>query len=425
MSERTLPAAERARDYSPASPGRGRDHAPAPEAERRPPPAAAALWIKGLAPLVLLALLVFAFLRIGPVGVFRGAFPPVEELTVERITLPRPGEMRVRVVNGGPEPVTIAQVLVDDAAWVHRVEGDRRVGRLESRQITIPYPWVDGEPHVVKLVSSTGLTFEGTIAVATQTPSPDARYLTTFALLGLYAGVIPVFLGLLWFPFLRGVRREWLDFFLSLTVGLLVFLGADALAEAFETAARVAGAFQGLGLILLGAIGTPLALAALGRWRGKGRDARSPLYLATLIALGIGLHNLGEGLAIGAAYATGEIALGTFLVVGFLLHNTTEGFGILAPLARERPTLGQLALLGALAGVPTIFGAWIGGFTYSPVWTTLFFAIGAGAIAQVVVELWRLLTRSPESAGLTAPRNVAGLLAGLLIMYATGLLVAA
>jgi zinc transporter ZupT len=262
------------------------------------------------------------------------------------------------------------------------------------------------------------------VAVATLSPAVDGRYLGTFALLGVYAGVIPVLIGLLWLPFVRGVGRHWVDFFLSLTIGLLVFLGVDALAEALETAALVPGAFQGLSLVLLGVAGTPLAIAALGRWRARHGAERSPLYVATLIAFGIGLHNLGEGLAIGTSYATGEIALGTFLVIGFLLHNTTEGLGIVAPLAAERPGIGRLLLLGALAGVPTVLGTWLGAFAYSPVSTTLFFAIGAGAIVQVVYELWRLFARR-GGAGLTAPLNTAGLLAGMLIMYATGLLVTA
>jgi zinc transporter ZupT len=382
------------------------------------------LWLKGLAPLVLLAVLVVVFLRFGPLGVLRQAFPPVEELTVERITLPEPGVMQLHVVNGGPEAVTIAQVMVDDATWAHSLDGAREIGRLQSRVITVPYPWVEGEPHVIKLVSRNGVTFEADVAVATQTPSVDTRYLATFALLGIYVGVIPVLLGLLWLPFLRGIDRKWVDFFLSLTVGLLVFLGADAVAEAFENAARVPGAYQGLGLIVIGLIATPLAIAALGEWRRRHRGGQSAFYVALLIAIAIGLHNLGEGLAIGSAYATGEIALGTFLVLGFLLHNTTEGLAIVAPVASERPTLGQLAVLGLVAGVPTILGAWIGGFTYSPVWTTLFFAIGAGAIIQVVFEVWKLFSRrSAEGFGLTAPLNAAGLVAGLMVMYLTGLFV--
>jgi ZIP family zinc transporter len=382
------------------------------------------LWLKGLAPLVLLAALVAVFIKFGPVGVFQQSFPPVEELTIERIRLPERGVMEVQVVNGGPEPVTVAQVMVDDANWVHELDGSRTIERLQRRTIRIPYPWVEGEPHAVTLVTSTGLTFSGDVAVATLSPSVDARYLSTFALLGIYAGVIPVFIGLLWLPFVRSVNRRWIDFFLSLTIGLLVFLGVDALVEAIETSGRISGAFQGPALVLFGVLGTPLVLAALGQWRGGLGKERSPIQVATLIALGIGLHNLGEGLAIGTSYATGEIALGTFLVIGFLLHNTTEGLGIVTPLADQRPRLSSLVLLGALAGVPTVLGAWFGGFTYSPVWTTLFFAVGVGAIAAVVYELWRLFRRRSD-AGLTAPLNVAGLLVGMMIMYATGLLVPA
>ncbi len=412
MSKLELPVETEARASRPAQP---------PLAEQR---SGWPLWFKGLAPLVLLAALVAVFLQVGPVGVFRKSFPPVEELTIERIRLPEHGVMEVQLVNGGPEPVTVAQVMVDDANWVHRVDGSRTIERLERRTITIPYPWVEGEPHTVSLVTRTGLTFVGHVAGATLSPAVDARYLTTFALLGLYAGVIPVFIGLLWLPFVRAIDRRWIDFFLSLTMGLLIFLGADALGEAMETSGLVAGAFQGPALVLLGVVATPLILAALGRWRGGLRQERSALQVATLIALGIGLHNLGEGLAIGASYATGEIALGTFLVIGFLLHNTTEGLGIVTPLADQRPRPASLLLLGALAGLPTILGAWIGGFTYSPTLTTIFFSVGVGAILAVVYELYKLFSRR-AGAGLTAPLNTAGFLLGLLIMYGTGLMVPA
>lgn len=397
----------------------------APPPGQTPRHSTRSIWLKGLAPLVLLAVLVTLFLRFGPLGVLRQAFPPIEELSIERVTLPEPGRIEVHVVNGGPEPVTIAQIAVDDATWTHTLDGPRTIGRLEKRVFTIPYPWVEGEPHIIKLISRNGIVFEGDIAVATQSPKADARYLSTFALLGIYVGVVPVLLGLLWLPFLRSINRKWVDFFLSLTVGLLIFLGVDAIAEALQNAGRVAGAYQGLGLVLIGLLGTPLAIAAFGEWRRRrSRNVPSGFYVALLIAIAIGLHNLGEGLAIGSAYATGEIALGTFLVLGFLLHNTTEGLAIVAPVAAERPTLGKLVVLGLVAGVPTIIGAWVGGFTYSPVWITLFFAIGAGAIVQVVFEVWKLFARQADKgAGLSAPLNAAGVLAGLLIMYATGLFV--
>lgn len=393
------------------------DVAPAPSGARR-------LILAGLIPLALLAAFVVLFLRYGPLGVFEAAFPPVEKLTIDRVVL-RPGEMIVTVTNGGPQEVTVAQVMVDDAYWAHEIRPNRTIPRLGRATITIAYPWVEGEPHAIKLLTSTGLTIEHEVAVATETPQADARYLLTFTMLGVYVGVVPIFVGLLWYPFLRRVGRRWLSFFLSLTGGLLVFLGVDTLTEALEVRALVPGAFQGTGLVTLGVVGTILAMTVLVRRTtgrtGEGASAR--LLLAYLIALGIGLHNLGEGLAIGAAYAIGEIALGSFLVLGFMLHNTTEGLGIAAPIATERPALVHFLWLGLLAGAPTILGAWIGGFVYSPTFATLFLAIGAGAIFQVVYELGRLVVRQAGDELLTA-MNFAGFATGLLVMYVTGLFVA-
>lgn len=400
-------------------------------------PSGARLALRGILPLLLLGLFVVGFLRWGPVGVFQAAFPPVEELTIERISFPEEGLIRVDVVNGGPEPVTLSQVMVDEAYWDFRTDGDATIPRLSRRTLSIPYPWVDGEPHEISLVTSTGLTFVEEVAVATRSPSPDARYLGTFALLGAYVGVFPVFLGLLWFPFLTGIRKRWLDFFLSLTMGLLLYLGADALAEALEITERVASAYQGVGLVVLGLVGTPLLIEGIGRLHSRrggsgdgsgsgsaGSDTKAgALRVAFLVALGIGLHNLGEGLAVGTAYASGEIALGTTLVLGFLLHNTTEGVGIVAPLAEERPGIWPLVLLGAVAGLPTIVGTWIGGFSYSPVATVFFLAVGAGAVVQVVWTLYKLLAGRSEG-GLAAPLNAGGLIAGLAVMYLTGMLVA-
>jgi len=312
--------------------------------------------------------------------------------------------------------------MVDEAYWEFSMAPGHTVPRLGQAIIAVPYPWVEGETHHLKLVSSTGLTFEHTIEVATATPTVDARYLATFTLLGIYVGVIPVLLGLLWFPFLRQLDQRWIAFFLSLTAGLLLFLGVEAVHDALETAGTLPPAFQGVGLVLVGLVITVLILVAVSRRVTSGADAvQRRLAIAFLIALGIGLHNLGEGLAIGAAYSLGKIALGTFLVLGFTIHNTTEGLGIVAPIARDRPAVRTLALLGILAGVPTILGSWIGGLNYSPVLATLFLAVGAGAIFQVVYELLKLMIGERPALGY----QVAGFAAGLLVMYITGLFVAA
>ena len=381
-------------------------------------------WIWFALPLVLLGALSLVVIKGGMLSRLARGVPPVEELTVDRVRL-TPGHLTLTVVNGGPEPVTVAQVMVDEAFWQFTMTPARTVPRLGRATIAIPYPWVVGEPHQVKLVSASGITFDHEIPVAMETPSADARTLFALALVGVYVGVLPVAIGLLWLPFLRQLERRWIHFALALTAGLLIFLVADALHEALETAERVAGAYQGTGLVVLATLGMWLflqAAAGIGK-RDTGNAVAERLRLAYLIALGIGLHNLGEGLAIGAAYAQGAVTLGAFLVAGFMLHNTTEGLGIVAPIAQDRPGFRTLALAGLLAGGPTIIGAWLGGLAYSPLLGALCLGVGAGAILQVLGVLYRLVARETP-AGLWTPLNALGVVAGLLVMYGTGLLVA-
>src|SRR3990170_8106939 len=109
-------------------------------------------WVWGLLPLLLLAALVVVLLRFGPLGVFQAAVPPVEELTIDRVRL-EPGRFVIHVTNGGPAPVTIAQVLVDDAYWQFERSPGPTVPRLGTTTITLEYPWVEGEAHRLKLLS--------------------------------------------------------------------------------------------------------------------------------------------------------------------------------------------------------------------------------------------------------------------------------
>lgn len=330
--------------------------------------------------------------------------------------------MEVDVINGGPDPVTIAQVLVDDAYWQFDIEPRNTLDRLEGATIHLNYPWVQNEPLPITLITSTGVTFGTEVEVAVQTPGVDGRTFLAYGLLGIYVGVVPVILGMLWFPFMRRIDRKWMNAVLALTIGLLIFLFVDTLLEALELAAVVPGVFQGVPVVFFGTLLSLGVLLAVGQRQGE----RSPLAIATLIALGIGLHNLGEGLAIGAAFATGAAALGSFLVIGFTLHNITEGVGIAAPMLRgERPSLLTFFWLALLAGSPAILGTWIGGLAFSPFLATLFLSLGAGAILQVIWEVGKLLVK--ESRQQTRPAltwlNFAGATAGILIMYLTAFLV--
>jgi ZIP family zinc transporter len=311
--------------------------------------------------------------------------------------------------------------------------------RLGRATLHIPYQWIYAEPHRILLVTSTGLTFEGQVPVATLTPQPGQREFMGYGLLGVYVGIIPVTLGLLWYPVMKRMEHRWLGFILALTVGLLVFLLMDTFLEILEIGAELPGVFQGVPLALFAALLTWLAIVAVSA-RQSRRDEKAKTtrvngaYLAVLIALSIGLHNFGEGLAVGAAFALGEAALGSFLVIGFILHNITEGIGIAAPLVPNRrseddlhhaPSLLTFASLALLAGFPAVLGAWIGGFAFSPLLGTIFLGIGLGAIWQVIVEVTGLLRRYAErdNTNWISWINLTGFLLGLAIMYFTAFLV--
>jgi zinc transporter, ZIP family len=400
--------------------------------------------IFALLPLVLLGALIALIVWSGPADAVRGEnYPPVERLTFQRVALEE-GAIVATVLNDGPDAATIAQVQVDDAFWTFSASNGQTLGHLGRTTLRIPYPWVEGEAHVVKLLTSNGTPFEHEIAVAVLTPKANARFFGIFTLIGLYVGVVPVAIGLLWFPFLSRLRPRAMDFLLALTIGLLAFLLVDGAQEGLESAAVLPESFQGVVLFVMTAFGAYLLLEWVGallksRRRpatggdGEGNEAllrrterEQGWVLALLIAVGIGLHNFGEGLAIGSAFALGEATLGTLLIIGFTLHNTTEGLAIVAPLARERQkvSVGQLVKLGVIGGVPTIAGAWLGGFVYSPVWSVLFLAIGVGAIAQVIGQIATQMGRdlTIRRAFATTP-VLSGLLAGFAVMYVTGMLV--
>jgi zinc transporter, ZIP family len=392
--------------------------------ERGEPSARLPAWALGLVPLGLIAAALAAFALLGGPGLGDRTGPPIEDLVVERTVL-RPNEIQLSVRNDGPDAVGVSQVAVNDA-YVNFSPQSPEIGRLGETTLTIPYPWVEGEAYEIFLLTSTGGTIEHTIDVATETPAADADFYGLMALLGIYVGVIPVALGMLWLPFVRRIAATWLRALMALTIGLLLFLVIDATAEGIDVATGGSQAFGGATLVFLGALASYLALSGVdGYVRSRGERAAAAgaagSYLALLVAIGIGLHNLGEGLAIGSSYAVGALALGTFLVVGFAIHNTTEGLAIVAPLAARPPGFARLAGLGLIAGAPAILGAWIGAAAFNSSVAAFLLGAGAGAIVQVVQQLLPAI-RDPDGRALH-PVSVAGMLAGLLVLYVTSLLV--
>jgi len=375
-----------------------------------------------LLPIILLAGVIFLFLSTGG-GLDLQSAAPVENLTIERYKL-SPTKIEIFVRNAGPEPLTISTLIINDAVWPFSVSPSNTIPRLGKGTVHLEYPWVYGEAYGITLFTSNAITFEVEIPVAFETPQPNSRTFWSFTLIGLYVGVIPVFLGIFWFPVLRQLGRRWMVFLMAITAGLLIFLGLDTLVEALENAAHVPSPFQGIGLVGVGAVATFLLLDAISRKQtSSGRDETDQrLSLAYMIALGIGIHNLGEGLAIGAAYNIGEIALGTFLVVGFIIQNITEGLGIIAPVLRDKPGIRSLVWMGLIGGAPAILGAWIGGFSPSPTLATLFLAVGTGAIFEVVYEIAKLIQKDTEKQAM--PMTVfSGVLSGMMLLWVTGLLI--
>jgi ZIP family zinc transporter len=350
--------------------------------------------------------------------------PPADEFDIRRVTF-EPGTIHIRVTNPQREKLTIGSIAVDDAIVPYELDGPRSLERLRSSTIVVPYDWVDGDPISVGVTSSSGIQTVKEIAAAVETPEASGRSFLGYTLIGFLVGIVPIAIGLIWLPSLRRADPRWLAGFMALTAGLLAFLGIEALSEALELQTTLPVPLGGAGLVLLGVALSYLALSFVShrlarRERGDGTVV-SGLALATLVAIGIGVHNLGEGLAIGSSFALGELTLGTFLIVGFMIHNVTEGIGIAAPIAeRAHASLARLAALTLVAGAPAIAGAWIGGFVTSDVLGVLFFSIAAGAALEVVVEVARYVSRRVEG-GLRSGYATAGFLAGIAVMYVTGL----
>lgn len=394
---------------------------PSPAAARKP----FDLKILGIValPVVLLAGVILLFLTTNGAGLKIVPAAPIETITFERTVL-KPDMLEFHIRNNSPEPLTIAAVNINDSIMRFSAEPGATLPRLGQAVVRVHYRWVRGQAYAVKLFSANSIAFTTDIPVAAETATPTGGTLWSFTLIGLYVGVIPIFLGIFWFPALKRLGPRWMIFLMALTAGLLVFLGIDATSEALELANKVGGPFQGVGLVGIGIVTTWLLLDAISRRQTsvKRTEAAQRLSIAFMIALGIGLHNLGEGLAIGASFSVGAAALGTFLVIGFIIQNITEGLGIIAPVLKDRPSYQNLALLGLIGGAPAIVGAWIGGLTYSQPLAVLFLAVGAGAVFEVVYEIAKLIQK--DIAKLPSPLAVfAGVTAGMLMLYVTGLFI--
>jgi len=417
----------------------------------------------GVVPFIVIGAMIVLLLN-SPGILFQSSIKPLPEISIEKVEF-SDDTIVAFVRNTGPSEITIAQADVNDRIYPAAIEPGQTLTRLADARVIIPFVWNIGEPYSIGITTDDGTRFEKTINSAAPAPRPTVGQASTFALIGTYVGIIPVMMGLVWYPFIRRLSPNKYNFFLSLTAGLLVFLGIDALLESNEIAVNaLAPAFNAQILIIMVAIVSFISLLYVSQRLIQRASKRSkpdieyktgysshsepepdlelsdtrttstsiqqqlvirPIAISMMIAIGIGLHNFGEGLAIGAAVLLGEVALSSFLILGFTLHNTTEGLAIVAPMAKSRRIpVTKLMIMGLIAGGPTIMGAWIGGFLYSPIATIIFLSIGAGAIFQVVYSIGSWMYHTNGSRGLLNNHSIIiGFAFGMLIMYLTGLLV--
>ena len=391
-------------------------------------PSKAKLVASGVIPFAFLILLI-AYI-FGPGSDLLDLGVPLPEITIEKVNFVD-SEILATVRNTGPIPVEIVMADVNDRIQPAAIEPDRFLERFEVAVVRIPFEWNVAEPYIIGLTIEDGTRFEREIEAAAPALEPSLELAGFFAIIGTYVGIIPVMIGLLWLPFIKRLKKNKYHFFLALTAGLLLFLGIDSVEEALEVyEENLSQSFNGVLLVATVIVVTFLGLYYVAEKlvkRAESSRIAKPVAVALMIAIGIGLHNFGEGLAIGAAVGIGSIAFSTFLIVGFALHNTTEGIAIAAPMSREKTMIGKaligkLAVLGMIAGAPAIFGAWVGGFVYSPFATVVFLSIGAGAIFQVIITILRWM-REEGDKNLSSAAVASGIAVGMIIMYLTSILV--
>ena len=379
--------------------------------------------VSGLIPFLFVILLIAYIFGPGAELLDFGIILP--EITIEKIDF-IDSEIQATVRNTGHIPVEIVMADINDRIQPAAVEPDRFLERFETTLVRIPFEWNEAEPYTIGITVEDGTRFEKEIEAAAPALELSLDLAIFFTIIGTYVGIIPVMIGLLWLPFIKRISKQKYHFFLALTVGLLLFLAIDSIEEAIEISnENLADSFNGTLLITTVTVLSFLGLYYSGNKlieKAGSSKFTKPVAIALMISIGIGLHNFGEGLAIGAALGMGSIAFSTFLIIGFALHNTTEGIAIAAPMSRGKLMIGKLAAMGIIAGSPAIFGAWIGGFVYSPFTSVIFLAIGAGAIFQVIVVIMKWIQEENDK-NLSTIAVVSGIAVGMLVMYLTSILV--
>ncbi|HEX4346527.1 MAG TPA: hypothetical protein VHZ73_03090 [Vicinamibacterales bacterium] len=394
------------------------------------PPARNALpiWLAALLPLSLLAVFLVIVTHVNPgdalrrrQGAFVGQYVSFSKVSVT------PDGFLVTVLNESEGPVTIAQVIVDDAFWSYTANRTAAIQPLASVTLTIPYPWVPGENHHIEVMTSTGQRFGGD-ALGVPTPAPDTQFFVTFLSVGLVVGLVPVAIGLCWLPLASHAGRRTSQAMSAFAAAVLLFLLVDSIRQALRATHLMAGAYQGIMLFVIGAAAAFVGVGALSVWWKRramagGSGTYATWALAVTVAIGIGLSNLARGVEVGTDLAQGEMLLRGVTILGLTLQSVLAGATICAALAGTRARFCAFLGLVLVAGAPAVLGLWLGGLLLTSPVATAIVGMEAGGVAAAIPTLAaRIASDAPLHEALATPRVVAGAMTGLVMMYIGALL---
>ncbi len=407
-------------EQKPAQPPAAESVQPLPRPHRRLSTGIALLI--GLVPTALLGITLFYFLDSGGGEMLAFNQPSSGSVLFNKAVL-TPGEIELLITNPGPQPIEIVRLAINDTILPYRITPAASIPQFGNALIQVAYPWVRGEAYTINLFTSDSVAYTTTIDAAQTSALPTLQTLVKLTLMGAGAGLIPLLAGIAWAPAFSAARKRKFLFPMALTLGLLAYSGFIVTGEALNKVQLMNGAYQGIGLVAIGVMGTFLILDTFSRWQAAvGQpDREQRLNGAWLLAIATGLRSFAEGLVIGACFAGGAALLGTLLLVSFLVQNFTEGLRWMAGLQADQPSFWRLLALAIIGGIPAIFGIWTGAFVDSQPWTTLFFAVGGGAFLEGAFEFYRSIQRS--TARQPRPFTVfIGAILGMLALYAAGLL---
>ncbi|MCY3854241.1 MAG: divalent cation transporter [Thaumarchaeota archaeon] len=368
-------------------------------------------------PLLLIIFMIFYFNNISILE-FGVNLP---KISIEQIDFVE-SEIRVSVRNTGHIPVNIVMADVNDRIQSANIEPNKKLERFDTALIHIPFEWSKSKPYAIGLTTEDGIRFEKKVESAFYLLKPTFDVVLLLVTLGIYVGIFPILIGFSWLPFMKKFKKYY-SFFLSFTVGLLFFLVIETSVELFDLSQHLDSSFNSTTLILIIILLTAFGLYHLDYNvinRNQSGLKRSSIAISLMISVGIGLHNFGEGIIIGTSINLGKIALGNFLVIGFALHNITEGFAISTPLTKENLLVKYLFVLLPIAGLPTIFGLLVGGFTNSLIVNIIFISLGIGSISYVILTIMKWINKQYF---ILNKDITTGISSGMCIMYIISIIV--